>query len=115
MVARVGHACGRIRKDEQSRERTSVIVAGGQFFNKEYFSSVEILDPESGEWRFGPELLYETARSQLVEYEEDGSVILVSISPKLAATSRKLDYFEIEMYLNVKTVWLFGIVVVKRG
>ena len=83
-IGRVGHACGKIRMDEQSQDRVSVIVAGGSIFvDDQHLTSVEILDPESSDWRSGPELLLETFSSQLVEYGEEGGVILVSVSPSL--------------------------------
>ena len=78
-AARVSHACGRIRKDEQGQERVSVIVAGGTT-NDGYLSSVEILDPEYSHWRSGPEFLSETTSSQMVEFGEEGGIILVLIS-----------------------------------
>ncbi len=64
------HSCGKIRRNEESQEM-SIIVAGGSFL-----SSVEILDEGSNEWRTGPELPFGIYRSQMVE-DQNGGVVLI--------------------------------------
>ncbi len=71
---RNGLSCGRIRRDKESQEM-STIVAGG--FNLSYYlSSVEILDEGSNEWKTGTELPFGIDVSQMVE-DQNGGVILV--------------------------------------
>jgi hypothetical protein len=71
---RRGHSCGTIRKNSQSQE-FSVIVAGGWDSNK-IFSSVEILDPGSNEWRKGLDLPFGITDAQMVA-DPNGGVVLV--------------------------------------
>ncbi len=51
----------------KGKERVSVVVAGG-LTNHGYESTVEILDPESREWRFGSELPSEMSRWQFHQH-----------------------------------------------
>ncbi len=67
---RNSHSCGIIRRNKESQEM-SIIVAGGSFL-----SSVEILDEGSNEWQTGPELPFGIERSQMVE-DQNGGVVLI--------------------------------------
>ncbi len=71
---RVGHSCGKIRRNKESQEM-SIIVAGG-FDGSSYLSSVEILDEDSNEWQTGPELPFGISSSQMVE-DQNGGVVLI--------------------------------------
>jgi hypothetical protein len=71
---RWGHACGRIRKDSDSQE-LSIIVAGGYDADSK-FSSVEILDLGSNEWRKGPEIPFGIQEAAMVE-DQNGGVVIV--------------------------------------
>ncbi len=53
----------------------SIIVAGGSG-GSSFLSSVEILDEGSNEWHTGPELPFEIERSQMVE-DQNGGVVLI--------------------------------------
>jgi hypothetical protein len=53
----------------------SIIVAGG-LDGSSYLSSVEILDEGSNEWQTGPELPFGIYRSQMVE-DQNGGVVLI--------------------------------------
>ncbi len=90
-VGRAGHACGRIRADEQS-ETFDVIVVGGTA--GKYMTSTEIYDVATNSWRFGPELPFGISFAQLVEYPENGGVVLVSIS-SINFIFKKLDHLQI--------------------
>ena len=52
----------------------SIIVAGG--WDGSYLLSVEILDVGSNEWQTGPELPFGIYRSQMVE-DQNGGVVLI--------------------------------------
>jgi hypothetical protein len=67
---RIYLSCGKIRRNKESQEM-SIIVAGG-----EDGSSVEILDEGSNEWQTGPELPFDIIRSQMVE-DQNGGVVLI--------------------------------------
>jgi hypothetical protein len=67
------HSCGKIKKDKDSHEM-SIIVAGG--WDGSILSSVEILDEGSNEWQTGPELPFGISRSQMVE-DQNGGVVLI--------------------------------------
>ncbi len=67
---RNSHSCRKIRRNKDSQEM-SIIVAGGSFL-----SSVEILDEGSNEWQTGPELLFVITKSQMVE-DQNGGVVLI--------------------------------------
>jgi hypothetical protein len=68
------HSCGKIRRNKESQEM-SIIVAGG-LDGSSYLSSVEILDEGSNEWQTGPELPFGIYRSQMVE-DQNGGVVLI--------------------------------------
>jgi N-acetylneuraminic acid mutarotase len=70
---RTSHTCGKIKRNKESQEM-SIIVAGGN--DDSYLSSVEILDEGSKEWETGPELPFGIWRSQLVE-DQNGGVVLI--------------------------------------
>jgi len=70
---RAVHSCGKIRRNKESQEM-SIIVAGG--YDGSYLSSVEILDEDSNEWQAGPELPFGIWRSQMVE-DQNGGVVLI--------------------------------------
>jgi hypothetical protein len=72
---RYSHSCGRIRRNKESQEM-SIIVAGGQYDDEDYLSSVEILDEGSNEWLIGPELPFDIRYSQMVE-DQNGGVVLI--------------------------------------
>jgi hypothetical protein len=72
---RSDHSCGRIKKDKEGQE-LSIIVAGGWAGGSSYLSSVEILDDGSNEWQTGPELPFGIERSQMVE-DQNGGVVLI--------------------------------------
>ncbi len=67
------HSCGKIRRNKESQEM-SIIVAGG--FDGSYLSSVEILHEGSNEWQTGPKLPFGIFRSQMVE-DQNGGVVLI--------------------------------------
>jgi len=68
------HSCGKIRRNKESQEM-SIIVAGG-YDGSSLLSSVEILDEGSNEWQTGPELPFGIYRSQMVE-DQNGGVVLI--------------------------------------
>jgi hypothetical protein len=68
------HSCGRIRRNKESQEM-SIIVAGG-YAGSSRLSSVEILHEGSNEWQTGPELPFGIDRSQMVE-DQNGGVVLI--------------------------------------
>jgi hypothetical protein len=68
------HSCGKIRRDKESQEM-SIIVAGGDDGSSR-LSSVEILDEGSNEWQTGPKLPFGIERSQMVE-DQNGGVVLI--------------------------------------
>jgi hypothetical protein len=74
-IKRYGHSCGKIRRNNESQEM-SIIVAGGDDGGSSYLSSVEILDEGSNEWQTGPELLFVITKSQMVE-DQNGGVVLI--------------------------------------
>jgi hypothetical protein len=53
----------------------SIIVARGEY-EQVYFSSVEILDEVSNEWKTGPELPLNITASKMVE-DQNGGVVLI--------------------------------------
>jgi hypothetical protein len=69
------HSCGRIRRNKESQEM-SIIVAGGDDGGFSRLSSVEILDEGSNEWQTGPELPFGIIKSQMVE-DQNGGVVLI--------------------------------------
>ncbi len=71
---RGGHSCGKIRRNEESQEM-SIIVAGGHD-GSSFLSSVEILDEGFNEWQTGPELPFGIWKSQMVE-DQNGGVVLI--------------------------------------
>ena len=71
---RLYHSCGRIRRNRESQEM-SIIVAGGDDGSSR-LSSVEILDEGSNEWQTGPKLPFGIERSQMVE-DQNGGVVLI--------------------------------------
>ncbi len=71
---RAVHSCGIIRRNKESQEM-SIIVAGG-YGGSSYLSSVEVLDEGSNEWQTGPELRLRIGRSQMVE-DQNGGVVLI--------------------------------------
>jgi N-acetylneuraminic acid mutarotase len=71
---RSDHSCGKIRRDKQ-RQEMSIIVAGG-WDKSSIFSSVEILDNGSNEWKTGLALPIAIAESQMIE-DSNGGVLLV--------------------------------------
>jgi hypothetical protein len=75
---RLHHSCGKIRRNKE-RQEMSIIVAGG-YDGPSYLSSVEILDEGSNEWQIGPELPFGIERSQLVEDQNGGVVLIGGIS-----------------------------------
>ncbi len=68
------HSCGKIRRNKESQEM-SIIVTGG-WIGSSRLSSVEILDEGSNEWQAGPELPFGISRSQMVE-DQNGGVVLI--------------------------------------
>jgi hypothetical protein len=68
------HSCGKIRRNKETQEM-SIIVAGGSD-GSSYLSSVEILHEGSNEWQTGPELPFGIWRSQMVE-DQNGGVVLI--------------------------------------
>jgi hypothetical protein len=74
-IKRYGHSCGKIRRNNESQEM-SIIVAGGDDGGSSYLSSVEILDEGSNEWQTGPELLIVITKSQMVEHQNGGVVLI---------------------------------------
>jgi hypothetical protein len=72
-IKREFHSCGKIRRNNESQD-LSIIVAGGNGSSR--LSSVEILDDGSKEWQTGPELPIAIARSQMVE-DQNGGVVLI--------------------------------------
>ena len=73
MIGRNYHSCGRIRRDKDSQEM-SIIVVGG--FDGSYISSTEILNESSNEWHTGPELPFGICLSEIVEYQNEGVVLI---------------------------------------
>jgi hypothetical protein len=69
------HSCGKIRRNKESQEM-SIIVAGGWESGSTILSSVEILHEGSSEWQTGPELPFGIYRSQMVEYQNGGVVLI---------------------------------------
>jgi hypothetical protein len=72
------HSCGKIRRNKESQEM-SIIVAGGG--GGSFLSSVEILDEDSNEWQTGPQVPIGIKRSQMVEDQNGGVVLIGGISP----------------------------------
>jgi hypothetical protein len=68
-------SCGKIRRNKESQEM-SIIVAGGFDSGSSTLSSVEILDEGSNEWQTGPELPFGIWKSQMVE-DQNGGVVLI--------------------------------------
>ncbi len=68
------HGCGRIRRDKDS-QAMSIVVAGGSD-GVSYLSTVQILHEGSNEWQTGPGLPFGIERSQIVE-DQNGGVVLV--------------------------------------
>jgi hypothetical protein len=73
-LKRSHHSCGKIRIGKESQEM-SIIVAGGEY-EQFYFSSVEILDEVSNEWKTGPELPLGITAAKMVE-DQNGGVVLI--------------------------------------
>ncbi len=71
---RFAQSCGKIRRNKESQEM-SIIVAGG-WVNFLYLSSVEILHEGSNEWQTGPELPLTIYKSEMVE-DQNGGVVLI--------------------------------------
>jgi hypothetical protein len=71
---RTGLSCGQIRLGKNNSE-FSIIVVGGIYAGT-YFSTTEVLDQPSGEWRQGPALPFGISNAKLVE-DADGGVVLV--------------------------------------
>ncbi len=71
---RASRSCGKIRRNKDCQEM-SIIVAGGQDVSST-LSSVEILDEGSNEWQTGPDLPFGIERSQMVE-DQNGGVVLI--------------------------------------
>jgi hypothetical protein len=76
-VDRYYHSCARVKKDINSLDM-SVIVAGGLSYEVTGMplTSVEILDPGSNTWRFGPELPNALEFFPMIEKPDGGVVIL---------------------------------------
>jgi hypothetical protein len=74
-IKRRSHSCGKIRRDKDSQEM-SIIVAGGYVGGSSRLSSVEILHEGSNEWQTGPELPFGIYKSQMVE-DQNGGVVLI--------------------------------------
>jgi hypothetical protein len=66
--------CGRIRKDSQSQEFSTIVVGG--YNGTSTLSSVELLDDGAKNWRDGPEFPYEIESARMVE-DPNGGVIIV--------------------------------------
>jgi hypothetical protein len=71
---RIRHSCGKIRREKEGQEM-SIIVAGGSD-GLQYLSTIELLDEGSNEWQTGPELPFGIERSQMVE-DQNGGVVLI--------------------------------------
>ncbi len=74
-VSRSFHSCAKIAKNSLETEQ-SIIVAGGWIANDEYFSTVEILDDGSSQWRKGPELPFPICCSAMVEHPSGGVILI---------------------------------------
>ena len=75
------HSCGKIRRNKESQDM-SIIVAGG-FDGSSRLSSVEILDEGSNEWQTGPGLPFGIYKSQMVEDQNGGVVLIGGYSPSV--------------------------------
>ncbi len=64
---RGGHTCSTLPSGRMNAKQ-SIIVAGGWSGKREMFSSVEILDEGSDEWRLGPELPLPIAGAAMVKH-----------------------------------------------
>jgi hypothetical protein len=64
---RGGHACSTLPSGRMNAKQ-SIIVAGGWSEGRDMFSSVEILDEGSDEWRLGPELPLPIAGAAMVKH-----------------------------------------------
>jgi hypothetical protein len=72
---REGHSCGKIRRDKDSQEMSTIVAGGSDGFLSD-LSSVQILDEGSNEWQMGPELPFTIIGSQMVE-NQNGGVVLI--------------------------------------
>jgi hypothetical protein len=72
---RLSRSCGKIRRNKDSQEM-SIIVAGGSDGFLSDLSLVEILDEGSNEWQTGPELPFGIDKSQMIE-DQNGGVVLI--------------------------------------
>ncbi len=73
-MVRFAHRCGRIRKSQNSEEMSIIVVGGSD--NDPNFTSVEILDEGSNEWRAGPPIPFGTYYSEMVNYPKGGVVMI---------------------------------------
>ena len=73
-VGRTFLTCGRIRKDSQSSQYTTIVIGGEG--KDGMLSSVEILDDGSSEWQTGPELPFPNGGASLVEDSQGGVLII---------------------------------------
>ncbi len=78
---RIWLSCGKIRRNKESQEM-SIIVAGG-WDGYSRLSSVVILDEGSNEWQTGPELPFGIERSQMIEDQNGGVVLIGGYSPSV--------------------------------
>jgi hypothetical protein len=78
------HSCGRIRRDKDSQEMSTIVVSGQDLG---FISSVEILDEGSNEWQTAQDLTVGIGYSQLVE-DQNGGVVLIG---GLSNSNEKLD------------------------
>ncbi len=78
------HSCGRIRRDKDSQEMSTIVVSGQDLG---FISSVEILDEGSNEWQTAQDLTDGIGYSQLVE-DQNGGVVLIG---GLSNSNEKLD------------------------
>ncbi len=76
------HSCGKIRRNKESQEM-SIIVACGFNYVSLILSSVEILDEGSNKWQTGPEMPFEIYRSQMVEDQNGGVILIGGYSPSV--------------------------------
>ena len=74
-VGRIDSTCGRIKKDSQSSQYTTIVI-GGKDPEGNILSSVEILDDGSIEWQTGPELPLPNHAASLVEDSQGGVIII---------------------------------------
>jgi hypothetical protein len=68
------HSCEKIRRNIESQEMCIIVVGG--YDGSSTLSSVEILHEGSNEWQTGPELPFGIQRSQMVE-DQNGGVVLI--------------------------------------